>query len=100
MKNGLFLMIWMCLGFILWSSAFIILYAGHAYLCETGADFNIIRITLAILIGLHLMAFAVSFKIIRSREQIFSNVSLWVLIGGLIATCATFLPSLLLSPCL
>ena len=100
MRSGLALMLLLCSGFLLWSSAFIALYAGHAYMCETGFNPLTIHIILGVLIIIHFAAFIVFLKKSSFASHNFGDVIKWLLVAGLIATLVVFLPALRLTPCL
>lgn len=99
MKGGA-IFFWMCAGFILWSGAFIVLYAGHAYACETGWDPAMIRLSMGALIFVHAAALVVFLRKRPVQQSPYDEITKWTLTAGLVAVLATFAPALLLSPCL
>ena len=100
MINGRHIFLWTTAGFLIWSSALIVLYGLHAYGCEMLWQPLSLRFVMAGVIVVHLVAFAICFfkrpRATNAYVEI-TNLTLW---GGLAASFLTFIPALFLSSCL
>ncbi|MFT4064456.1 hypothetical protein [Paraburkholderia sp.] len=99
---------WLAVGFTIWCLAFVILYAMHAIGCAFGWPATTLRVSLALVLLLHLIALGWLWRYraatIRDpgpeRISTFMHtVVIWTLIAALAATVITFGPALLLTTC-
>ena len=99
---------WLAAGFTVWCLALVILYALHAIGCAFGWAAGPLRVTLAIVLLLHLIAIGWLWRYRAAArrdpgpERISSfmhTVVIWTLIAALAATVITFGPALLLTTC-
>ncbi len=94
-------MLWLVAGFVVWSSAFIVLYSLQALGCAYGWPDLPHRIVLFAVLGLHLAALALLFR--RGRERVegrfLRSVVVLTLWAALAATLLTYTPALALSAC-
>ncbi|QQC67244.1 hypothetical protein [Paraburkholderia ginsengisoli] len=100
---------WLAVGFTIWCVALVILYALHAIGCAFGWPTGPLRVSLAIILLLHLVAIGWLWRYraaaIRDpgpeRISTFMHtVVIWTLIAALVATVITFGPALLLTTCI
>ncbi|SIT35703.1 conserved membrane hypothetical protein [Paraburkholderia ribeironis] len=99
---------WLAAGFTIWCLAVVILYALHAIGCGFGWPTGPLRVSLAIVLLLHLVAIGGLWRYRAAGrdpgpERISSfmhSVVVWTLIAALAATVITFGPALLLTTCL
>jgi hypothetical protein len=101
---------WLAVGFTIWCLALVILYALHAIGCAFGWPSGPLRVSLMIVLVLHLVAIgwlwryraaAVNRDPGPERISTFLHiVVIWTLIAALVATVITFAPALLLSTCI
>lgn len=104
---------WLAVGFTIWCLALVILYALHAIGCAFGWPGGPLRLSLAIVLALHLIAIGWLWRYWAtagtraSREPgperigaFLHTVVVWTLIAALAATVITFGPALLLTTCI
>lgn len=99
---------WLVVGFGVWCSALVFLYALHAIGCAFAWPTGIIRLLLAVLLLAHLALIGWLWREISARTPepahgetgaFLHVVGLWTLAAAVVATVATFAPPLLLSAC-
>lgn len=100
---------WLAAGFTIWCVALVILYALHAIGCAFGWPAGPLRLSLAVVLLLHLVAIGWlwRYRAKASRDPgperigaFLHTVVLWTLIAALAATVITFGPALLLTACI
>jgi len=96
------------LGYGIWCSALVMLYALHALGCAFAWPAAALRITLAVVLIAHLVAIGVLWRAYATRSaaaahgatgSFFHEVALWTLVSAFVATVLTLGPSLLLATC-
>jgi hypothetical protein len=99
---------WLAVGFTIWCLALVILYALHAIGCAFGWPGGPLRLSLAAVLVLHLVAIGglwrywATARLDPGPERIgafLHTVVVWTLIAALAATVITFGPALLLTTC-
>ena len=99
---------WLAAGFALWCVALAVLYALHAIGCAFGWPAGPLRVSLAVVLLLHVLAIGWlwRYRAATSHDsgperiaRFLQTVVIWTLIGALIATLITFGPALLLTTC-
>ena len=101
--------IWLAAGFVIWSSALVVLYAVHAIGCAFAWSAVPLRLGLAAVILVHLAAQAGIWHRLAARSSEVTDgrgtlgflitVSLWATIAAITATVLTLGPPLLLAVC-
>jgi hypothetical protein len=100
-------------GFLLWSSAFLMLYGGHALGCAYGWDnrtlgpFSMLTVTLAGILLVHLAGFFILLALVNGLDRLsrtggpgfIRHLSLALSIAALIATAWLGLPILAYPAC-
>lgn len=99
---------WLGAGFALWCSALVVLYGLHAIGCRFGWQTGALRLTLAVLLLVHVVAIAWLWRHFVSdmvggqqgKGGFLHVVVVGTLIAALVSSLITFAPPLLLSTCL
>ena len=96
------------LGYGIWCSALVLLYALHALGCAFAWPAAALRITLAVVLMVHLAAIGVLWRIYATRSadaadgdtgSFLHAVALWTLATAFAATVITLGPTLFLATC-
>lgn len=91
-------LLWLAVGFGIWSSALVCLYAAHAIGCEFG--WPGLRVSLFAILGLHLVLLAAVIRKIPAGRDFLSAVTAVTLWSALAATLLALAPPLFLTACL
>ncbi|HEY2606235.1 hypothetical protein P0D88_13235 [Paraburkholderia sp. RL18-103-BIB-C] len=100
---------WLAVGFTIWCVALVILYALHAIGCAFGWSTGPLRMSLALVLLVHLVAIGWlwRYRAAANRDPgperistFMHTVVIWTLIAALVATVITFGPALLLTTCI
>jgi hypothetical protein len=98
----------LALGYGIWCSALVMLYALHALGCAFAWPTAALRIGLAVVLIAHLVAIGVPWRSYATRSaeaaygatgSFFHKVALWTLVTAFVATLLMFGPMLLLVTC-
>lgn len=98
----------LALGYGIWCSALVLLYALHALGCAFAWPAAALRIVLAVVLIAHLAAIGMFWRAYARRSadaahgatgSFFHEVALWTLATAFVATVLTLGPSLLLATC-
>ena len=99
----------LALGYGFWCSALVLLYALHALGCAFAWPAATLRITLAVVFMVHLIAIGVLWRVYTigradaafgATGSFFHEVALWTLATACAATVLTLGPSLMLAACI
>jgi len=99
---------WLAVGFTIWCVALAVLYALHAIGCAFGWSGGPLRVSLALVLLVHLVAIGWLWRYRAAAvrdpgpERISTfmhTVVVWTLIAALVATLISFAPALLLTTC-
>lgn len=98
----------LALGYGIWCSALVLLYALHALGCAFAWPAAGLRTVLALVFLVHLVALGVLWRAYANRRSVvtdgttdhfFHEVALWTLATAFVATVLTLGPSLMLAVC-
>lgn len=101
-------LLWFVLGFGIWCSALIILYALHSVGCAFGWASATLRLSLALVLLAHLALIGIAWRrcamgapdlALGETASFMHWVSLWTLIAAFVTTVFTLAPALLLTTC-
>lgn len=99
---------WLVAGFVVWSSAFVALYALHAIGCAFAWSAGPMRLWLALVLVAHLAVLAGLWLLLVRRRATASQgdtarflhvAGLWATLAALVATFLVLAPPLLLTTC-
>ena len=98
----------LAMGYGIWASALVLLYALQALGCAFAWSGATLRIVLALVLMAHLVALGVLWRHYARRGadaegstgNFFHDVALWTLATAFVATALTLAPSLLLATCI
>ena len=98
----------LALGYGIWCSALVLLYALHALGCAFAWPTAVLRTVLAVVFLVHLVALGGLWRVYARRRadtangatgSFFHEVALWTLATAFVATVLTLGPSLMLAAC-
>jgi hypothetical protein len=88
-------------GFGLWSTALVLVYALHAIGCAYHWGPGAIRLVIGAVVVGHVIAIGLCMRYLRpaAGTSLLLRAAQWTLIAALVATLFTYGPLVLLSPC-